>query len=231
MSIHVPTVMLQLENHFSSHEFYVLGLKFISNLFIKYKMSNQQHLYLGIAHLFHYLGTTNDVVPTSTLNGISNVTSFIQNKFLDNSPSTYVPAACMSSSNKASNDVSSPLSIGPASPPIPISISMHSSPDDRKLSIDSDLGVANHVMCHDLENSTNAVSVLGTLEDSRRLPIDAPHFDSTSVLSTVSNTSTNDSSPHSSTATTEKNNNINDAEPTKIVPRLLSKYRIVLHVA
>jgi hypothetical protein len=84
-------------------------------------------------------------------------------------------------------------------------------------------------MCHDLENSTNAVSVLGTLEDSRRLLIDAPHFDSTSVLSTVSNISTNDSSPHSSTATTENNNN-NDDKPTKIVRRLSSKNHIVFYI-
>ena len=193
-------------------------------------MSNQQHLYLGIAHLFHYLGTTNDVVPTSTLNGISNVTSFIQSKFLDNSASTSLTAACTTSCNEASNDVSSPISERPASTPIPTSISMHSSPDDRKLSADSDLGVANHVMCHDLENSTNAVSVLGTLEDSRRLLIDVPHFDSTSVLSTVSSTSRNDDSLDSSPATTVKNNSINDEEVTKTVPALLSKNRIVLHV-
>jgi len=154
-------------------------------------MSNQQHLYLGIAHLFHYLGTTNDVVPSSTLNSISNVTSFVQSKFLHNSASTSVAAACTTSCYEASNDVSSSISGRPASTPIPMSISTHSSPEDRKLSADSDLGVTNHVMCHDLENSTNAVSVLGTLEDSRRLLIDAPHFDSTSVLSTVSNISTN----------------------------------------
>lgn len=177
-------------------------------------MSNQQHLYLGIAHLFQYLGTTNDIVPPSALHSISNVTSFIQTKLIDectlsqppSSPKVCTHSVTTSSSSSPDcycyksrcTDIPPPVvrtlslssSINPSSKNSELSPASSLTPSctcmskDRKSSVDSDLGVR-HLTRSDLENSTNACCV-ELLNDSRVAPNVDPQNVSKGVLSSIS---------------------------------------------